>query len=281
MVILYNISTLDAILKIVEKVRFSDMIQAGDSAISYKYMGLFTTDEEWIHPQVSEKTYEIIYVTSGKVCLFEGENTYELCENDLIVLAPNILHGGNKKSFGKTSFYWIHFTLDSKDKEYGSRVVRNFTNRAIFKEMLHHSHMPNAPLYAKEGCLFHLLTLIAENGRQHNDSSLTRNIFEWTRINARSRMTVKDIAANFGYNGEYLSRLIKREYGTTLKCLIDDFLIAKAKNYLSNSEYSIKEISNLLGFSEPNTFINFFKYHEKFSPTKYRNLYTYTHMNKK
>ena len=45
--------------------------------------------------------------------------------------------------------------------------------------------------------------------------------------------------------------------------------------------YSVKEISVLLGFSSANAFINFFKYHEKISPKKFRNTYSYMHMNSK
>ena len=33
------------------------------------HAGLFTTDKEWIHPVICEKTYEIIYVTEGVVHL--------------------------------------------------------------------------------------------------------------------------------------------------------------------------------------------------------------------
>lgn len=257
------------------------MIRIENTSVSYEYMGLFTTNEDWIHPQVKEKTYEIIYVTSGEVFLFEGDTEYNLHENDLVVLSPGVLHGGSKQSTGKTSFYWLHFTLESDEKEYGSLLVRSFTNRAIFKEMLHHSHMPSAPTYVKEACLCHLLALISESGENENVSALARDVFEWTRINTASGLGVKDVAAHFGYNAEYISRLIKREYGTTLKSLIDDFLIGKAKNYLSNTSLSVKEISTILEFSTPNTFIHFFKYHEQISPKQYRNLYTHTHMNKK
>ena len=52
---------------------------------------------------------------------------------------------------------------------------------------------------------------------------------------------------------------------------------AIAPEYMADS---VKEIAALLGFSEPNTFIHFFKYHEGISPTLYRNTYHNTHMNK-
>lgn len=258
------------------------MINVDGNSIEYKYMGFFTTDEEWIHPEITENTYEIIYVTDGNVYLFEGNEEYALSENDLIILKPGTLHGGSKRSYGRTSFYWLHFLFDGDNIPHPSRIIRNFMNYSIFKEMLHHSCNPNSSVYIKEGCLLHILALISESEhRMPTGSTLSHNIFEWTRINAQSGLTVQRIAEHFRYNSEYISRIIKNEYGMSLKSLIDRFIIDKAKSYLANSDYSIKEIASLLGFSQLNTFINFFKYHEKTSPTKYKNRYICTHMNKR
>ena len=33
----------------------------------FSYIGLFTSQEEWIHPSACESTYEIIYVTGGSL----------------------------------------------------------------------------------------------------------------------------------------------------------------------------------------------------------------------
>ena len=51
------------------------------------HAGLFTTDKEWIHPVICEKTYEIIYVTEGVVHLFEGEKKHTLKEGSALFTA--------------------------------------------------------------------------------------------------------------------------------------------------------------------------------------------------
>ena len=254
------------------------MIQINDTQIEFTYMGLFTTDEDWIHPQSCESTYEIIYVTNGDVFLAENDTFYDLKKGDIIVLRPGEIHRGYKKSFGKTSFYWIHFKMNKMTK---TTVKTDFSNVSVIKELMHYSHNPNSEQYVKDSLLMHLLSVLSVDIKQDKSSSLAADIFEWTRINAASGLSVQTVADHFGYNCEYVSKLIKREYGITLKKLIDRYIIEKAKNYLNNTSYSIKEISNILGFSSPNTFINFFKYHEEISPSKYKNSYSYTHMNKK
>ncbi len=247
------------------------------SKITYNYMGLFTTQESWIHPKACEITYEIIYVTKGTVYLSECDRDFILEKGDLIVLKPGAVHYGNKHS-SDTSFYWVHYNCD---EEYETFVIRGFAGSFLFKELMHYSHMPNCPEYVKNAVLRHIIAEIYMSEINANVSSLGNSIFEWTRINVSRSLTVNKVAQHFGYNSEYISRLIKREYGITLKSLIDDFLVDKAKEYLCNVELSIKEISTLLGFNNANAFVVFFKYHERISPKKYRNSYSYIHMNKK
>ena len=254
------------------------MIQINNTKIEFNYMGLFTTKDEWIHPEACEKTFEIIFVTDGTVFIEEEKNQYELRKGDLIVLKPQTVHKGYKTSTGKTSFYWIHFNMN---RESETVIKRDFSNASVIKELMHYSNMPSCEQYIKDSILMHLLCVISEDISEKTPSALACDIFEWTRINAQNGLTVKAVAEHFGYNCEYISRLIKKQYGTTLKNLIGRFITEKAKNYLNNTKYSVKEISNILGFPSPNTFINFYKYHEKISPNKYRNLYSYTHMNKR
>lgn len=254
------------------------MIEIDGVKLEFKYMGLFTTQDEWSHPKITESTYEIIYVTEGGVYLAEQDNEYELKAGDLILLAKNKEHWGYKISCGKTSFYWVHFDIEGMTT--GTRVIKNFTHVSLFKELLHNSSTPNAPQYMKDSVLLHLLCEISSAKNKSEENTLASSIFEWTRINAKNGLTVEKIAENFGYNSEHISRIIKKQYGVRLKSIIDDFLINKAKNYLLNTTYSVKEISDLLDFPSPNTFIHFFKYHEKKSPTRYKNSYSNTHMNK-
>ncbi len=255
------------------------MIQIDDRKIEYVYSGLFTTDKEWIHPRVCEKTHEIIYVTEGEVCLFEGEDRFRLKKGQLIILKPGVFHGGFQKSVGKTSFYWLHFKMEEELLK--SMVTDGFDDASLFREILHFGSMPSCPGYVKDCVLAHILGGIFMASDTESVTALARNIFEWTRINARAGLEVRDVAEHFGYNSEHISRLIKKSYGISLKAVIDDFIIKKAGDYLLNTTYSIKEISGILGFSEANNFINFYKYHEKISPAKYRNSRSRIHMNNK
>lgn len=254
------------------------MIQINETKIEFNYMGLFTTSETWIHPKACEKTCEIIYVTKGTVFLEEEGEKYELREGELIFLAPGKVHEGFCESHGRTSFYWVHFNIEGYSPN--TFTLNNFTYVSLFKELLHYSSTPVCPKHSKDCVLAHLLSEISSAREKADASTLAANAVEWARINASCGLSVARVAEHFGYNSEHISRLVKKQYGLSLKSIIDDFLIKKAQSYLCNTTYSIKEISNMLGFSSPNAFIHFYKYHEKKSPTDYRNSFTNIHMNK-
>lgn len=242
--------------------------------IKFSGMGLFSTEKPWIHPARTEITYEIIYVTAGTVMIAEDEE-YTLNRGDLLILDKEKHHYGFSQSNGKTEFYWLHIS----DIPPGlPKLCNNFKSSHLFRELLHFSNIPDSS-FAAEAVTAHILAEIACSSQ--SGSQLSEKIYEWTRINADAGTTVKKIAKEFGYNNEYISRLMKKNYGIGLKQIIDNFIIKKSKDLLSNTDYSSKQISAMLKFSEASAFINFFKYHEGITPNSYRNRYTKIHMNNK
>ncbi len=246
--------------------------------IKFDKMGLFDTDKIWSHPARLENTYEIIYVTSGIVYLYEDNEKYVLEKGDIILLRPNRVHGGYKNSLPRTSFYWLHFYGDIPDEFCGYQ--NNFIDSGLFRKIMHYDNMPLRDEDALRILTEHILFNIKEAHILNNNNKLSMEVYEWVRINISSGLTCQSVSQHFGYNFEHLSRVIKKEYGVTLKALIDKFLCDKIEDLLLNTNLSIKEISAELHFrGDTTTLINFFKYHRKISPSKYRHRYTAIHMN--
>lgn len=247
------------------------MLTINASDCRFAGAGYFTTEKEWIHPVRCEETYKLIYVTDGFVCLESGGQRILLKKGSLIILRPGILHRGYEKSVGKTSFYSLSLYIDNPDGL--PYLIEDFNDAHLFEELLRHINTPGTPDLLKTGIILHLMGQIyAENELQAKPNGrLGAEISEWIRINADAEMTVKKVAEHFGYNPEYLSRVIKNNYNTGIKALIDGCIIKKANNYLLNTSYSVKDISEILKFSDANLFTNFYKYHEHTVPLKYRN----------
>lgn len=85
-----------------------------------------------------------------------------------------------------------------------------------------------------------------------------------------SALTVDDICEQTAYGRAYLFRIFKAKTGKTIIEYYLELKIARAKQLLRESELSIKEISELLAFNEPNYFSKTFKRITGLTPTAYK-----------
>ena len=210
----------------------------------------------------------------------EGGPPFKLHKGDLKILLPGVVHGGVYQSVAPTSFYWHHFEISGNISDIlpERSLFQSISGGGIFPEILHLENLCGKR--AAEPTLLHLLNMlkVAVPGKNGNER-LANRVYEYVRINANASLTAQRTAAYFGYHPEYFSKIVKQKFGAGLKSVIDKFIISRANELLDNSVYSIKEIAAILGFRDTNLFINFYKYHENTTPTKYRNRNYKTHMN--
>lgn len=269
-----------------QKARCSDMIVLNnDTKITYKSSGLFKSEGVWIHPSRVIDTYEIIFVCEGKVCISEEDTEYELHKNDILVLEPGKRHCGYRETGEHVSFFWIHFDMDMPNRSSLPKHItlpEPYILKNLFSQCL---HTVNTPTHS-DACGDLYTALITEEISSLDKTEtlktnrLCADIKEWIRINIDKNITVSDVAENFGYHENHVSRVFKRAYGSGLKEYIVKMRLENAKNLLSASLYTVKQISAILSFGTENNFVKFFKYHMKITPTEYRNSYVNTHINK-
>lgn len=260
------------------------MITLGQAAFSYVYSGLFVTEQPWIHPRRTEKTYEIVAVAQGEVHLREGERRETLARGDVWILRPGTEHEGFSESRGKTSFYWVHYQAQEQDAlGFGGPLIRRYNNMALFKAFLHAAHTPGYPSYAVDAQLLALLGDMAHCARSGHDGEFkaVREAAEWIRVHASRRMSVREISVRYGYNEEYFSRQFRRVYGMGLKEYICAERMKAACDLLANTDRPIKQVAHAMGFDNPGQFIHFFTYHKGQSPARFRNSAYHTHMNRR
>lgn len=84
------------------------------------------------------------------------------------------------------------------------------------------------------------------------------------------KITLNEIADSVGFSKYYISRLFKQHMGVTIIDYLIKIRLDKAKELLKTGEYSIKQISYMIGYSDPNYFTWSFKKYLGMSPIKYR-----------
>lgn len=93
---------------------------------------------------------------------------------------------------------------------------------------------------------------------------------EYIYSHIKERITIEDLADEYGVSASYLSRLFKKETGTSVSAYIREQKIEVAKNLLRFSDYSMIEIANRLSFSSQSHFIQQFRESVGMTPKKYR-----------
>jgi transcriptional regulator GlxA family with amidase domain len=105
------------------------------------------------------------------------------------------------------------------------------------------------------------------------------SIVEWIRANLQKEITVKELSERYNYNSDHLSRLFKKHLGVTPIKYVNAVKVLKAKELLSLTDKSIKEISYETGFKDEKYFMKLFKSAESLTPTEYRQAYHKMHVN--
>ena len=248
--------------------------------IRFSHAGLFSTEDDWIHPRRIEKTYEIICVTRGTVCIYEEDRVYVAQRGQAILLSPHTVHGGSEIT-RDVGFYWVHFTVESGSLPFEKRFFERFESTYLFRELLHYNNLPKVPDYAVNSLLVHILSelcFISERDTQRYNS-LAEQIYELIRTRATAELTVKSVADSLGYSPDHINRICKKYHGVGAGELINRFLLSYAKSLLCNTSKYVKEIASDLKFPNDKAFIGYFKYHEGCSPTEFRNRFGKIHMN--
>lgn len=81
---------------------------------------------------------------------------------------------------------------------------------------------------------------------------------------------VQDFAQMLNLHPNYLSHVIKSKTGKPVNDWIQERMLSAAKNLLTHTSLSSKEIGYRLGFSEPTHFSRFFKKHTTLSPIEFK-----------
>ncbi len=256
--------------------------------LRYDWGGKFTSREIWRHPTANNPTWEFVYMLRGEAHLFEETRTFCAEEGCAFLLAPHKTHGGTADSPGDVSFFWMHFYMpDMYENAIAalppSAMIGSFSQiPLLFRQLLHFSTVSDYPKSVANALVGMLLTEYAIQTKKQTadrEARLLSDICEWIRINADRRLTTEDVARQFQYHSDYLSRLFRTRLGISLKAYIDTRRMELLRNLLLTTDEPLKSIAARTGFDDYKAFLKYFTYHDTMTPTALRALYYKTHTN--
>lgn len=99
-----------------------------------------------------------------------------------------------------------------------------------------------------------------------------KNYFKSEILIEKGIPTANHFGTRLNMSSNYLSDLLKKETGKSIKEHINEYIVRQAKKTLLNSNKSVREIAFGLGFEYPQSFTRMFKKKTGMSPLDYRSL---------
>lgn len=248
-----------------------------------------------IAPHTHPGLFQLFFIETGSVNLFESGGKYHLKSPCVILIPPTALHG-------------FHYTNDSTGRilsladDLLDQVVKDadfllpmLTNIIRFISM-ERSYSPDQikdvfirldkELFTSgtgktvmlRACLQELFIMLfriwelSENKDTVQDPVILGYFEKFQRLirQVNGKQTVKALAAEVGITPVHLNRVCNQMTGKSAGQLLNDRLVDESKKYLTYTSYTVSEIAYTLKFEYPNYFARFFKKQTRLSPSEYR-----------
>ncbi len=109
--------------------------------------------------------------------------------------------------------------------------------------------------------------------RKEKEGSLIEAAREYIAKNYRKDLSLEEVSRRVNVSPYYFSRIFKEGTGQNFVEYLTMIRMEKAKELLTESHCSMKEISSQVGYSEPNYFSRSFRKNVGVSPTEYKTAY--------
>lgn len=106
--------------------------------------------------------------------------------------------------------------------------------------------------------------------REECSNNIVDNAREYIKANYSKALNLDEVSYYVNVSPYYFSKIFKEGTGENFIEYLTNIRIEKAKELLSNTDYSMKEICVMVGYSDPNYFSRSFKKNVGVTPTEYK-----------
>ena len=126
--------------------------------------------------------------------------------------------------------------------------------------------------FSVTGLIYEFFSVLSQNTNIGTDNiSFVKTALKIIDYNYSSPITIEQISKRVSLNPSYFSRLFTEQVGISPKQYLLNKRLNRAKELLSETNASIFEIANSVGYDDQLYFSRIFKKHIGISPTEYKN----------
>ncbi len=249
--------------------------------------------QDWENEPHEHNFFQMILTVGGSAAADMDGEGWNLEPGRLALIPPHCLHGihrGHAFHVYDAKFE-VHdpTLLQALQKLPPVTEVEDFQRMKLYFQWIMREGETLQPFYMQmiSSYFWMILTQLLRPGQDMSETAMTarfespqmykgmdvRQIERFIRENYVRQITLDDLTSVASCNKTTLIQAFKEIYGTTPFDYIIQIRLQKAKELLVNTDTSISEISNLIGFRSVHYFSRFFKEKEHYSPLEFRRKY--------
>ena len=244
----------------------------------------------------SHDYYELVIFVEGEINYVCESSVYSPKRGDVIIIPPGKFHmsklKGERTHYKRHVFYLYPNAFDAVGASLADILIRtgegvrfSLSSREREEELLTLTEKLSSAIKRREdglsralafGYIIEIFCLLNRKDIRHSGESerLPKNILalqqyldaHYTEINS-----VSEVAEHFFYSREYVSRLFKKYYDTTILDYIHKLRISKSRTLIPEG-MPIIDVCFAVGFSSLSTFIRAFRTATDMTPSEYRRM---------
>ena len=254
--------------------------------------GFFSIDagEDWSIDRKKFAQNKFYYITSGKCELVIEGKKYEGAAGRWFFIPAGVSHYYINDKSQPFSKYWMHFDLYPNTINFFTMLnlpyYVDITNTAVLQKT---DRIFNE--FSKAACgnkihdklrekiclleLFDTYVTLASQAKDpisitKQNTCLMQNVTKYMEDNIEKNLSVKDLADFCHLHPNYFIRAFKEKFGSTPAKYMKTFKLEAAKRLLEETELSVAEIMNRVGFDDASHFSKLFKSYFGTSPQNWR-----------
>lgn len=233
---------------------------------------------------LTAKPYHLFhYVYNGKGALILNGQKYEVSKGMIFYIPNNMDAVYYCDPENPWSYEWVCFNgtlidylLKNLDIRADNPIIfdDNKIYKKIFDQLVYRFVSGGKCDLYTVGCLYELFSemLFAKNGKEEGETNkitiqLAKN-FIWN--NYQFNITINDVAKHAHVTPNYLSAVFQKEEGVTTKTFLIKVRMEMALVFLKTGQFKIKEVSEMVGYTNQLHFSNEFKRYYGVSPINYK-----------
>lgn len=243
---------------------------------------------------------ELCFVEHGEIELICETESILLSNNEIVFIKPNTRHSYRSESGNQSRAFvlcfecpshvlaplsGIRFHSEEKDTYCMKRIIEECHGTFRMNDKGQLEVLPSPSFGGQQAIILQIECLLISLLRRKAEDKSSGIVFlrgerfyaelvdiikGYLQSNVGKKISINDVCKRFSYSRSFVCKIFKEQTGESLITYFNRLKVEEAKRMLVETEMTVSEISETLGFSEAKYFGTVFKNQEGVSPMAYR-----------